>query len=157
MKFLQLILERGKGAQDLLMQTTSSWNTKQLRKDKLREHLEETRLIDEPRRGHGRTGDSMYRWSDQLSVLLRKCLTAWRRFTRSKGDPLLREAWKKAKSALRQGINKSRLECWKDSIAEVEKDPWAIAFKIDTKRLVSERKTRRVVLDFKLEPAAREV
>ena len=72
MKFLQLILERGKGAQDLLMQTTSSWNTKKLRKDKLREHLEETRLIDEPRRGHGRTGDSMYWWSDQLSVLRRK-------------------------------------------------------------------------------------
>ena len=28
-----------------------------------------------PRRGHGRTGDSMYWWNDQLSVLRRKCLT----------------------------------------------------------------------------------
>ena len=52
-----------------------SWNTKRLSKDKLREHLEETRLIDElgwvrsagsacdhsmPRRGHRRSGDSMY-------------------------------------------------------------------------------------------------
>ena len=66
-----------------------SWNRKRLSKDKLREHLEETRLIDElgwamsagsledtvrvsrrevveaydhsmPRRGHGCTGDSMY-------------------------------------------------------------------------------------------------
>ena len=67
------------------------WNTKRLSKDKLREHLEETSLIDGlvwamsagsledtvraerrkvvatcdhsmPRRGHGRTGDLMY-WS----------------------------------------------------------------------------------------------
>ena len=107
-------------------------------KDNLREHLEETRLIHElgwarsagsledtvqaarrkvvaacdhfmPRHGHGRTGDSMYWWNDQLSILRRKCLTARRRFTRSKGDPLLREAWKRAKSALRRGIKKSRL------------------------------------------------
>ena len=115
-----------------------SWNTKRLSKDKLREHLGETRLIDQlgrarsaesledtvqaarrklvaacdlsmRRRGHGRTGDSMYWWDDQLFVLRRNCLTLRRRFTRSKGDHLLREAWKIAKSALRQGIKKSRL------------------------------------------------
>ena len=78
-----------------------SWNTKRLSKGKLREHLKETRLINElgcersagslqdsvraarrkvvaacdhsiRRRGHGRTGDSMYWWNDQLSVLRRK-------------------------------------------------------------------------------------
>ena len=94
-----------------------------------------------PRRGHGRTGDSMYWWNDQLSVLRRKFLTARRRFTRSKGDPLLREAWKKTKSALRHGIKKSRLQGWKDLIGEVEKDPWGLAFKIVTKRLVTRRMT----------------
>ena len=107
--------------------TSLSWNTRRLSKDKLLEYLDETRLIDEigcaksagsledtvraarrkvvaacghlmPRRRHGRTGDSMYWWNDQLSVLRRECLTAQRRFTRSKGDPLLHEAWKKAKS-----------------------------------------------------------
>ena len=57
-----------------------------------------------PRRGHGRTGDSMYWWNDQLSVLRRQCLVARRRYTRSKGDSLLQQAWKKAKLALRQGI-----------------------------------------------------
>ena len=71
----------------------------------------------------------------------RKCLTARRRFTRSKGDPLMREAWKKAKSALRQGIKKSRLQCWKDLNGEVEKEPWGLAFKIVTKRLVTRRNT----------------
>ena len=74
-----------------------SWNTKRLSKDKPREHLEETRLIDElgwarsagsledtvraarrnvvaacnhsmPRCGHGRTGDSMYWWNDMSCV-----------------------------------------------------------------------------------------
>ena len=49
------------------------------------------------RRGHGRTGDSMYWCNDQLSVLRRKCLTALRRFTRSKGNPLLREGMEKSK------------------------------------------------------------
>ena len=124
-----------------------SWKTRRLRKDKFREHLEETRLIEElgwaksagslkdivwaakrkvvaacdhsmPRRGHGRAGDSIYWWNDQLSVLRRKCLTARRRFTHSKGDPLLREIWKIAKSAMRQGIKKSRLQCWKDLIGK---------------------------------------
>ena len=47
-----------------------------------------------PRRGHGRTGDSVYWWNDQFSVLRRDCLAARRSFTHSKGDPLLREAWK---------------------------------------------------------------
>ena len=103
-----------------------SWNTRRLSKDKLENHPEETRLIDElgwaksagsleetlraarrkvvaacdhsmPRRRHGRTGDSMYWWNDQLPVLHRECLAARRRLTRSKGDPLLQEAWKKAK------------------------------------------------------------
>ena len=94
-----------------------------------------------PRRRHGRTGDSMYWWKDQLSVLRRKFLTARRRFIRSKGDPLLREAWKRAKSALRQGIKKSLLQCWKDLIGEFEKDPWGLAFKIVTKILVTKAST----------------
>ena len=80
-----------------------SWNTRRLSKDKLQKHLEETRLIDElvwaksagslednvraarrkvdaacdrsmPRRGHGRTRDSIYWWNGQLSVLSRECL-----------------------------------------------------------------------------------
>ena len=102
-----------------------SLNTKRLSKDTLREHLEETRLIDElgwsksagslentvrvarrkvdaaydhsmPQRGCGHTGDSMYWWTDQLSVLRQERLAARWRFTRSKGDSLLSEAWKKA-------------------------------------------------------------
>ena len=38
-------------------------------------------------------------------------------------------------------MKKSRLQCWKDLIGEVEKDPWGLAFKIVTKKLVTRRKT----------------
>ena len=113
-----------------------SWNTRRLSKDKLQKHFEETRLIDEL--GWVKSAGSF--------VQRRECLTARRRFTRSKGDPLLREAWKTEKSALRQGIKKSRLQCWKELIDEVEKDPWGLAFKIVTKKLVTRRKNRAWII-----------
>ena len=84
---------------------------------------------------------SMYWWNDQLAALRRKCLAARRKFTRSKGDAKLREEWKGTKAALRRGMKKSRLQCWKNLIGEVEKDPWGLTFKIVTKRLVTTRKT----------------
>ena len=111
-----------------------SWNTKRLSQDKLREHLEDEvgwarsagSLEDTVRVArrkvvaasdhsiarcrHERTRDSMYLSNDQLSILRQKCLTARRRFTRSKGYPLLREAWKKGKSALRRGIKIPHVE-----------------------------------------------
>ena len=46
-----------------------------------------------------------------------------------------------AKAASRRGIKKSRLQCSKDLIGEVEEDPWGLAFKVVTKRLVARRRT----------------
>ena len=82
-----------------------------------------------------------YQSNGSLERSRRKCLAARWRFNRSKGDSLLHEAWKRAKAALRRGIKKIRLQCWKDLIGEVEKDPWRLAFKIVTKKLVTRRKT----------------
>ena len=147
-----------------------SCNARRLCRERLKIHLETTRLIDElgwvepagslkdtvrsarrkvvaacdysmPRRKRRQARGSMYWWNDQLATLRRECLAARRRFTRSKGDLLLHEAWKRAKAALRRGIKKSRLQCWKDLIGEVEKDPWGLAFEIVTKKLVTRRKT----------------
>ena len=84
---------------------------------------------------------SMYWWNDQLATLRRECLAVRRKFTRSKEDATLHEAWKKAKAALRWDIKKWRLQCWKDLSGEVEKDPCGVAFKTVTKRLVTRRKT----------------
>ena len=149
-----------------------SWNTRRLSNDMLRENLEKTRLIDRLdwaksagslentvqaikrrvvaecdhsmfRRGHMRIKNLMYWWNDQLSALRRKCFTARWKYTCSKCDALLHEAWKTTETASRGCIKKSRFQCWKDLIGEVKKDPWSLAFKIVTKRLVTRRKTRR--------------
>ena len=75
-----------------------------------------------------------------MSVVRRECLTAQRKYTRSKDDTLLHDARKAAKTDLRQGIKESRLQCWKVLIGEVKKDPWGLAFKIITKSLLTRRK-----------------
>ena len=59
----------------------------------------------------------------------------------SKGDALLHKALIGANVALSRGIKKSPLQCRKDLIGKVAKDPWGLAFKIVTKRLVTRRKT----------------
>ena len=94
-----------------------------------------------PHRKRRQARGSMHWWNDLLTALRREFLAARRKFTRSQGDALLHEAWKGAKTALRRGIKKSRLQCWKDLIGEVEKDPWGLTFKTITKRLVTRRKT----------------
>ena len=144
--------------------------TRRLSKERLREHLEETTLIDGlgwvcpaglleatvrcvvqkvvvacdcsvPHRKHRQARGSMYWWNENLAALRRECLAAPQKFTRSKGDALLLETSKRAKAALRRGIKKSRLQFWTDLIGEVEKDLWGLAFKTVTKRLVTRRKT----------------
>ena len=98
-----------------------SWNTRRLNRERLREQLEETRLIDElgwvcpagsfeatvrsarqkvvaacdysmPRRKRRQAKGSMYWWDDQLAAVRRECLAARRKFTRSKGNAMLHEA-----------------------------------------------------------------
>ena len=159
-------VDKGRGSEG----SSPYWNVRRLCRERLRVHLETTRLIDElgwvepagsledtvrstrqkvvaacddsmPRRKRRQAKGSMFWWNDQLAALRRECLAARRRFTRSKGDSLLHEAWKREKAALRRGIKKSRLQCWKDLKGEVEKDPWGLAFKIVTKKLVTRRKT----------------
>ena len=69
---------------------------------------------------------SMFWWNDQLAALCWECLAAFRKFILSKGDILLHETWKRAKAAWRRSIKRSRLQCWKEWIGEVEKDPWGV-------------------------------
>ena len=94
-----------------------------------------------PRRKRKRAKGSIYWCNHQLAALRRECLAVRRKFTQSKGDAMLHEAWKGTKAAMRQGIKKSRLQCWTNLFGEVEKDPWDLAFKIVTKRLVTRKKT----------------
>ena len=159
-------MDKGRGGEG----RSPSWNSRRLSRERLRKQLEETRFIDElcwvfpagsfeatvrsarqkvvaacdysmPQRKRKQAKGSMYWWKDQLSALRRECLAAQRKFTRLKGNTRLHKAWKSAKAASRQGIKKIHLQCSKNLIGEVEKDPWGLAFKIVTKRLVTRRKT----------------
>ena len=100
-------VDEGKGGKG----RSPSWNTRRLSREKLREHLEETRLIGElgwvcldgsleatmrcarhkviaacdcsmPRRKHRQARGSMHWWNDQLAALSHECLAAQRKFTR---------------------------------------------------------------------------
>ena len=141
-------VDKGRGSEG----RCSSWNARRMCRERLKVHLETTRLIEElgwvepagsledtvrstrqkvvaacdysiPRRKRRQARGSMYWWNDQLATLRQECLAALRRFTRSNGDLLLNEAWEKAKAALRQGIKKNRLQCWKDLLGEVGEGP----------------------------------
>ena len=68
-------------------------------------------------------------------------MTARRKFAHSKGDNALHEAWQTAKSALRRSIKKSRFQCWKNLIHEVDKDPWGLPSRVVTKRLATRKRT----------------
>ena len=100
-------VDKGRGVEG----RSPSWNTRRLSRKRLRENLEETRLIDKigwvwpagsfeatvrsakqkvvaacdysmPRRKRRQAKGSMYWWNDQLAALRRKCLAARRKFTR---------------------------------------------------------------------------
>ena len=109
-------MDKGRGGEG----KSPSWNTRRLCRERLRIHLETTRLIDElgwvepagsledtvrsarqkvvtpcdysmPRHKRRKAKGSMYWWNDQLVALRRECLEARRKFTRSKGDAMLRK------------------------------------------------------------------
>ena len=117
-------VDKGRGSEG----RSPSWNTRRLCRERFRVHLDTTRLIDElgrvepagsledtvrsnrqkvvaacdysmPRRKRRKAKGSMYGWNDQFTTLRRECLAARRRFTRSKGDSLLHDSWKRAKAA----------------------------------------------------------
>ena len=150
-----------------------SWNTRKLDGKGLRRFLEEVRLIVElnwvknpetmealveatrdkviatcdactPRRRFERSVEgSMYWWNEELTRLRRECLKTRRECTRSKGNGYRKIAWRKAKKALKKAMKKSQAKCWKDLIAEVEKDTWGLAYKIVTKKLIPSQKNPR--------------
>ena len=124
-------MDKGRGGKG----SSPTWNIRRLSRERLREHLEETRLIDElgwicpagslvatmrstrqkvvaacdcsmPRCKCEQARGSMYWWNDQLAALRRECLAARQKFTRSKGDAMLHEAWEEVKAALRLGTKK---------------------------------------------------
>lgn len=148
-----------------------SWNRNRLNEEALNRFLEEQRLVDElnwtqreksflaymkstvqivrracdasmPRR-KGTNGNRrpMYWWTAAIADLRKKCLSARRKYTRSKGDALLKVELDRARKDLKREIRNSKRRCWEELIAEVENDPWGFPYRLVTKKLVSSHRT----------------
>ena len=101
-------MDKGRGGKE----RSASRNTKRLSRERLREYLQGTRLIDDLGWiGHAGSLVETIRWAR------RKVVAAC-----DYSMPRRKHRHVKCKEALRRGINRSRLQCWKDLIDEVEKD-----------------------------------
>ncbi|XP_041633333.1 uncharacterized protein [Drosophila kikkawai] len=80
----------------------------------------------------------VYWWNDDIATLRSSCLRARRLVQRARGSPNLlarSEAYKSARSALKNAIRTSKRECFLKLCDDVEKDPWGGAYKKVVKRV----------------------
>jgi hypothetical protein len=140
------------------------WNVKRINWEKFEESLKCGRLIDElgwvedpqsmdglvrlaknrireagdaamPKRRSGHRGTDKYWWTVEIGKLRKDCVIARRRYTRSRGDRAYYEELKSTRRRLKKAIRDSQRRCWNDLIAELENDPWGLAYKIVYKKL----------------------
>ena len=88
-----------------------------------------------PRTGQPRFRQPVYWWRDEIERARKECVKAWRRSTRSRGNPELRRQHMEAKKALRREIERSIRDHWRELVDEVENDPWGKAYQIVRKKL----------------------
>ena len=88
-----------------------------------------------PKTGEPRFRQPVYWWRDEIEEARKECVKAWRRSTRSRGNPELRIQHTLARRKLRQEIDRSIRDHWKELVDEVENDPWEKAYKIVRKKL----------------------
>lgn len=88
-----------------------------------------------PKTGEPRFRQPVYWWRDEIEEARKECVKAWRRSTRSRGNPELRNQHTLAKKKLKREIDRSIRDHWKELVDEVESDPWGKAYKIVRKKL----------------------
>ncbi len=78
-------------------------------------------------------------WTDEIAALRRASNQARRRFQRAPQHSTIRDErrsrWKEARRALKTAIKKSKDAGWRQLIAELDSDPWGIAYKIVRNKL----------------------
>lgn len=140
------------------------WNIKHADWQKFRESLECSSLIDQlgwldtprslddlirsaenrileacnasMRRSHSSfKGTDKYWWTDEIAELRRLCVAARRRYTRSRGDKDLYEELRSARRLLKKAMRTSQRRRWNELIAELDVDPWGLAYKIVYRKL----------------------
>lgn len=86
-----------------------------------------------PRKRGKNSRPSVHWWNDHISILRSECLKKRRKSQRGYRRPnsaeLLTE-YKKARRELNRAIKESKRRCWKELVAEVEKDPWGRPYKV---------------------------
>lgn len=97
--------------------------------------ISEACLASMPKRRAGFRGADKYWWTAEIAELRRMCMTARRRYTRSRGDEALKSELKRARSTLKKAIRSSQRRCWNELIELLEEDPWGFAYRVVFKKL----------------------
>lgn len=93
-----------------------------------------------PRRTLPKRGMPCYWWNDNINNLRSQCLGARRRMQRARGSAdfsRLLEDFKNLRKYLKQAIQKSKKECFKQLCEEADTNPWGTAYKVVMKKLKS--------------------
>ena len=81
----------------------------------------------------------VYWWTPEIAELRKTCITARRKAQRARQKteyPALELIYKQFRKELRFAIKRSQENCWKELIKSIDEDPWGLAYKIVTKKLV---------------------
>ena len=123
----------------MIKELTSSWTRQSQSVDGMAKNVETiiSTACDAsmPRTGQPRFRQPVYWWRDEIERARKECVKAWRRSTRSRGNPELRRQHMEAKKALRREIERSIRDHWRELVDEVENDPWGKAYQIVRKKL----------------------
>lgn len=91
-----------------------------------------------PRRAYGGSHKPVYWWTDEIAGLRKESHTARRRHQRAIGKPeclQLRQLYKEAKGRLKKAIKSSKRRSFIELCAQVEDNPWGMAYRLVMKKL----------------------
>lgn len=105
-----------------------------------------TRVCDAsmPRRGGHRNHKPAYWWNQEIAKLRNTCKQQRRKAQRArkkdKPDKEDKEdRYKNTRKALREAINLSKRQCWKQLCKDVDRDPWGIPYRLVMRKLRSNK------------------
>lgn len=83
-----------------------------------------------------------YWWNEHIAVLRKECLKSRRLFQRGRSRPdflARRDAYQQARKTLKEAINSSKAECFKQLCKEADANPWGKAYYVVMTRLRGKR------------------
>lgn len=92
------------------------------------------------RRKHNGRRNPVYWWNDDIANLRKECISARRKFSRSRGQPwnhIDHADLKLKKKKLKDSIKSSKRKCFVDICQDLDDNPFGLAYKIAMKKLKS--------------------